>query len=253
MSLDCPPGISSGPRSAIDLVKEYPDLLIFPRSGENEEAFWDAADQPPVHSGLVLDESHPALVQALSFTELNDLLDFLTHSCLLGRQGKEDPMSFTHATPHAAQVLAQMAMSLNVANVFRGVKEQHVPRVASDAPLPMVYPSRMVALVPVFDSDRKKRVDLMMVCDPREGGFLVEIPDPFAPVISVAGTGEGYPHEDEQYRRALNDAFAPSPARLREMQRLMRNDLQRYLSAYRRAVQRFLADDTDDLDGGGLN
>lgn len=192
--------------SAIELVGKYGDLLIFPRSGQTDEVFWDALDRPPTGPAMVLDENHPAFNVALACTTLDDLLDFLTRTCLLGRQGEEDSRAFTHVTPRAAHALALKAMSLNVANVFKAVKARQDTRVTSDEP-PRVYPSRMVALVPVFDSRREKRVDLMTVYDPREGGFDDGTADPLAAVISVGDVG--YPHEDKQYRSSLRQALAP--------------------------------------------
>ena len=240
--------------SAIELVTAYSNLLIFSCSGENEEIFWDALDRPPTHPCLILDEKHPAFAQALACTKLEDLLDFLTRACLLGRQGKEHPTAFTHASSGAAHALALKAMSLNVANVFKGVTKSHDDRIASDSP-PEVDPSLMVALVPVFDSHQRKCVDLMTISDPREGGCDDGTADPLAAVISVAGSCAGYPHNNKEYRDALRQALAPSDLLLMEMKLLLGNDLRQYSRAVRRMISRLFEryiDDPDD-DGGDLN
>ena len=236
--------------SAVELVTAHSDLLLFLPNEINEEVFWDALDRPPTCSSLILDEKHPAFAQALACTKLEDLLDFLTRACLLGRQGKEHPTAFTHASSGAAHALALKAMSLNVANVFKGVTKSHDDRIASDSP-PEVDPSLMVALVPVFDSHQRKCVDLMTISDPREGGCDDGTADPLAAVISVAGSCAGYPHNNKEYRDALRQALAPSDLRLKEMTLLLKNDLRQYLRTFRLATSRLFNDHTDDSDDGG--
>lgn len=234
--------IDSYTASAIDLVEKYGDLLIFSR---------DALDQPPTNSAMVLDENHPAFNAALACTTLSDLLDFLTRACLLGRQGEEDSRAFTHVTSRAAHALALKAMSLNVANVFKGLKNRQDALVDTDKPL-TVCSNRIVALVPVFDPGRQKRIDIMHVMDPREGGLDDGKPDPLAAVIAVGNVGS--PHEDERYREALQEALAPSKSSLREMQALLRGSLQRYMFAVRMArLQLGILDDSDNSDDGDLN
>ncbi|MDP2625029.1 MAG: hypothetical protein Q8P27_02470 [Candidatus Peregrinibacteria bacterium] len=181
------------------MANVYAKLLRF--QGLNSDEIMDV---PVAGVEFILGKNHPAFDRAMACKTVEEMVDFLTRSCLKGRCLMEDPDAFTHATPEAAMALAKHARELDLPVVEAMILDSTNDQVRLQQGTPRIYPGSIVAIIPTPNNERQP--SLMWISDPRRGApEFAPSRDPFASIVNY-GT-HGYMDEATKARLGARIGF----------------------------------------------